>query len=270
MIDSMGWLIVATAGIAAMKAAVERGDLDEASRLGALAGAALVEQALASPDRATQLGAIAAAPRVEGRPELLDALARVARGSDRRTAIPAARAARAIARELARQELADDLAPDELTGWRLTFAALAGDRERWIDLRVIALDTASALAPDGAGLPLETSLGDPDPALRHAAILDLAVPVPAALRDRVAKAIVTDTDPAVALAAGQVLCADLATDPPAPVLAALGEPGLARLRSVVTTDGAPGVALREIARCLRADDNPASAAAIRAIKNRVR
>ncbi|CAN5765572.1 hypothetical protein BH11MYX3_BH11MYX3_18190 [soil metagenome] len=272
MIGSMGWglVIAATAGIASMKAAVERGDLDEASRQGALAGVALVEEALASPDRATQLGAITAAPVVEGRPELLDALARIAGGPDRRTAIPAARAARTIARELAGKELADDLAPEGLYGWRMTFAALAADRTRWIDLRVLALDTASALANDGTGLPLDTSLADPDPALRRAAILDVAVPVPVGLRARLTKTIVGDTDPLVALAAGQVRCADLFADPPAPVLAALGEPGLARLRTAVATEDAPNIALREVARCLRADTSPASTAALRGIKNRVR
>ncbi len=267
---SWGHLIVATVGIASMKAAVERGDLDEASRQGALAGAGLVEEALASPDRATQLGAIAAAPVVEGRTPLLDALARVAAGPDRRTAIPAARAARMLAREIARMERDDDLAAEDLAGWRMTFAALAADRDRWIDLRVLALDTASALATEGTGLPLDTSLADPDPALRRAAIFNVAVPVPAALRARLGTTIVRDTDPLVALAAGQVLCADLVADPPAPVLAALGEPGLARLRTVVATEGAPAVALREIARCLRVDKNPASAAALRGIRNRAR
>ena len=267
---SWGHLIVATAGIATMKAAIERGDFDEASRQGALAGAALVEQALASPDRPTQLGGIAAAPMVDGRPELLDALARIAGGPDRRTAIPAALAARTIARELAHKELDDALALEDLAGWRMTFAALAANRERWIDLRVLALDTASALATDGSGLPLETALGDPDPALRRAAILDLAVPVPAGLRDRLAKAIVSDVDPAVALSAGQVLCADLVADPAAPVLTALGEPGLARLRTAVAAEDAPVVALREIARCLGADKAPASSAALRVIRNRVR
>ena len=47
----MSWVLVALAGIASMKAAMERGDLTEAARQGALAGPAIVERALASPDR---------------------------------------------------------------------------------------------------------------------------------------------------------------------------------------------------------------------------
>ena len=268
----MTWahIAVAAAGIASMRAAMERGDPDEAGRQGALAGPAIVEQALASADRTTRLAGIAAAPATEDRAELLDALARLAASPDRRTALPAARAARTIARELARNDPADDLAPEDLTLWRSSYAQLAADRTRWIELRVLALDTASALAPDGAGLPLDTALADPDPALRRAALASLAVPVPADHRARIAKTIVTDTDTLVALTAGQILCADLAVDPPQPILDALGEPGVARLRTAVAADDAPRIALKEIARCLAADKNPASGAALRVIRNRAR
>ncbi len=263
-------IVIAAAGIASMKAAMERGDSDEAGRQGALAGPAIVEQALASPDRATRLAGIAAAPATEDRAELLEALATIAAGPDRRTALPAARAARTIARELAKRDPSDDLAPDDVSLWRASYAQLAADRTRWIELRVLALDTACALAPDGAGLPLETSLADPDPALRRAALADLAIPIPTEHRARIAQTIVTDTDALVALTAGQVLCADLAADPAQPILDALGEPGLARLRAAVAAEDAPRVALKEIARCLAADKNPASGAALRIIRSRVR
>ena len=239
-----GSVVLAAAGLASMTAAFENGDLDEAARQGVLAGPVVVEQGLRSPDRATRLAAIAAAPAVEDRAELLAPLASAAAGPDRRTAIPAARAARTIARELAQKPLPDDLAPDDVTGWRAAWAKLAADRTRWIELRVLALDTASALAPDGAGLPLDAALADPDPALRRAAIADVPVPVPAALRAPLAKAVVSDTDDAIALAAGAALCADLAYDPAAPVLEALGEPGLQRLRTI-------GARNEDVARCVR-------------------
>lgn len=253
-----------------MTAAIERGDIDEASRQGALAGPAIVEQALASPARATRLAGIAAAPATEDRAELLDALAKVAAGADRRTAVPAARAARTIARELAKRDPDDDLAPEDFTLWRASYAQLAADRTRWIELRVLALDTASALAPDGAGLPLDTSLADPDPALRRAALADLAVPIPAEHRARIAKTVASDPDALVALTAGAVLCADLAADPAQPILDALGEPGLVRLRTAVAAAAAPRAALKEIARCLAADPNPASGTALRVIRSRLR
>src|SRR5690242_17585325 len=130
-----------------MRAALERGDLDEAARQGALAGPVVVERALRSPDRLTRLAAIAAAPITVDRAELLGPLARAADGADRRTAIPAARAARTIARELAARPRPDDIAADDVATWRAAWAALAMRGDRWIELRVVALDTAAALDP---------------------------------------------------------------------------------------------------------------------------
>src|SRR3954471_2490664 len=96
-------LLVLAAGIASMTAALDRGDIDEAARQGALAGPAVVEKALAAklaPGKTTtaqartmRLAAIAAAPITEDAAELLPDLAELAAGPDRRTAIPAARAA---------------------------------------------------------------------------------------------------------------------------------------------------------------------------------
>ena len=198
--------MLAVAGLASMKAALEKGDLDEAQRQGVLAGPVIVEQGLSSPDRATRLAAIAAAPFVEDRAELLAPLAMAAAGPDRRTAIPAARAARTIARDFAKRPLPDDLAPDDVEQWRAAWAKLAADPARWIELRVLALDTASALASDGAGVPLDAALRDPDPAFRRMAIEDLASPLSVEHRAAVAKALVSDTDDAVARAAGTLLC----------------------------------------------------------------
>lgn len=216
------WLLFAVAGIASMRAAMERGDVDEAARQGVLAGPAVVERALAAPDRPARLAAIVAAPSVEGRAELLDALATVAGGPDRRVAIPAARAARTIALELAERELPDDIAPDDARAWRDAWAQLALRRDRWIELRVLALDTSAALeraatapgaAPASIGIALDGALGDRDPAFRFAAVHAVPAPVPNAMRASLAKSIETDTDEDVALAAAEVLCFD--APPPA-------------------------------------------------------
>ena len=76
----------ALAGIATMTDAFERGDVDEASRQGVLAGPAVVEAGLRSPVRTTQLAAIAGAPTVEAAPELLPALAATAASAGRSSA----------------------------------------------------------------------------------------------------------------------------------------------------------------------------------------
>ncbi len=255
--------MLAASGLAAMRGALERGDLDEAARQGALAGPAVVERALAAPDRATRLAAIAAAPSVEDRAELLDALATAAAGPDRRTAIPAARAARTIARGLARHRRmhdvdsagADDLAPDDLARWRTAWGQLALRGDRWIEVRLAALDTAAALDPGELGVDLAAALADPDPALRRAAASLVPVPAPAAAYPALAAAIIHDADPDVALAAAQSLCMAVA-DAPRPVLDALGDAGLARLRALATAHRPDAAATRDAARCLAADGPP--------------
>jgi hypothetical protein len=166
-------VLAMAATAASMTAAFQRGDLDETARQGALAGPVVVEKALASTDRATRLAAIVAAPTVEDRAELLLALARVAAGPDRRVAIPAARAARTIAVDLAHHELADDLAPDDIRTWRAAFETIARTADHPIEVRVIALDTCNALAhvldPDDLGFDRAALLRDPDPAIVAAA-----------------------------------------------------------------------------------------------------
>src|SRR5215470_5276260 len=101
-----------------MRAALDRGDIDEAAHQGVLAGPATVERALAARDRSAKLAGIAAAPYVDDRAELLAPLATVAASGDRRVAIPAALAGRTIARELAKKGIGDDLAHDDLATWR--------------------------------------------------------------------------------------------------------------------------------------------------------
>ncbi len=147
-----------------MTAALERGDAGEAARQGALAGPAVVEQALHAKARTTQLAAILAAPITEDRAELLPALSDLAAGPDRRTAIPAARAARTIAIELSRKDLPDDLAPEDVAGWRARFESIAKDADHFVEVRVLALETADALG----GYDHAAFASDPDPVIRAA------------------------------------------------------------------------------------------------------
>jgi hypothetical protein len=247
-IFSLGFFGVAGAGIAAMTGAFERGDLDETSRQGVLAGPAVVEGALSAPARSTRLAAIVAAPRVEGGAELLPALATLAGGGDRRTAIPAARAARTLARDLALRELPDDLATDDLAGWRAQFDQLAANPHRFIEVRVLALDTVASLAqvldPGALGFDLATALADADPAYRAIAIGNVPRPTPVAAMAPLANTVKNDADDRVALAAAQVLCGD---DPAAarPLLAAQG---LDRIKKLV--GGKPARAIRDASKCL--------------------
>lgn len=267
----LNFLVAGAAGVAAMRAAFQRGDVDEAARQGALAGPAVVEIALSSRDRATQLAAIAAAPIVEDRAELLDALGQVAAGPDRRTAIPAASAARTIARELASRDPPDDIARHDIATWSRLWAQLAMRGDRWIELRMLALETAAALDPGGIAVDLGDALRDPDPAFRSAVVSVVPLPAPVALRAALATAVVKDTDREVALGAAQTLCLSLDDAAPAPILDALGPEGLGRIRALVAKPRAPvAAAVRDAARCLAADGSAESAAAVRALDGKRR
>lgn len=250
--DDLGMFwIAATAAFAAWLAAFDRGDLDDTARRGARLGPVVVEQALRSPQRGRRLAAIVSAPAIEDRVELLAALAEVAGGSDRRSAIPAARAARTIARELARHGLADDLAADDVAGWRASYEQLARRADRWVEVRLAALDTAAALAhavdPTAIGFDLAAALADRDPALRARAAALVPMPAPAGAHAALASAVADDADPSVALAAAQALCAELGSEP-ARVTTALGARGLDRIRALVADRHTP--AARDAARCL--------------------
>jgi len=148
-----------------MTAALERGDPGEAARQGALAGPVIVEQALHATSRTTRLAAILAAPTTEDRAELLPALSELAAGPDRRTAIPAARAARTIAIELSHHDLPDDLAPEDVAAWRARFESIAKDTDHFVEVRVLALETADALG----GYDHAAFASDPDPLVRASA-----------------------------------------------------------------------------------------------------
>lgn len=247
--------------VPAMRAAIERGDVDEAARQGVNGGAAVVEAALRASDRAARLAGIAAAVDVEGREELLEVLADVARGADRRVAIPAARAARAIARELAERELPDDIASADVIAWRDRWAEIAERADRWIELRVLSLDTAAALdraaavvgtAPTGVGMTLDAALGDRDSAFRRAAVANVPAPVPPAMRAALGKAIASDLDAEVALAAAQALCFDLVGDPPGPILEVIDAAGMLRIKTLVDGANPKAFGIRDAKRCLAA------------------
>ena len=265
--------IVAAAGLASMTAAMERGDLEEAARQGALAGPAVVERALGSPNRTTVLAGIAAAPSTEDRAELLAALARLAAGPDRRVAIPAAHAARAIAASLGRRDLPDDLVPEDLADGAEAWRALALRRDRWIEVRADALAVAALLthvtAPGALGFDAAVVFTDPDPAVRAAGVALVPTPVPADARAALAAVVTSDAVPRTALAAAQALCAELSSEPSAGALAALGAAGVAAIRVLVVDPGASLPAVRDAARCLAADTSLESAATIAQLKGKL-
>ncbi len=267
-----------------------RGDHDEVARQAGLAGAAGLAFLNTADERAAVVAGIAAAPHAPDAWELLDELAAHARGWDRSLAAPAALAAARIVRRLdddlaVSAEIPDDLLASAQRAW----TALATRADRWADVRVHALEVVVRLAATRVatadidprpGYELADFLADPDPEVRRAAAELVALPAPVAWRAPLAAAVADDPDDAVAIAAAQALCAELALAPRgeagdeavAAVLAALGEPGAARLRTIFRgpLPAVPPGALLDAARCLAARGSREDRAAVRALAPRAR
>jgi hypothetical protein len=240
----------------------------------AAAPTAELERGLAAGDRATRLAMIASAPAAATPGDLLDELAIAAGDWDRAIAASAARSARTIARGLAGQDpravagepLDDEAREAAVVAWR----AVAARRDRWADVRVLALDTAVTLAAAGSA-PIEVELAslatDDDPSVRRGAVELVAIPTPAAARPWLVERLVHDPVAAVQRAAGQALCADVPRDAAA-VRVALGADGQAAVRALVAAPAPVTAATLDLARCLAIDPDPAAAAALASLPAR--
>lgn len=276
------FLVLATLAGAKLVAALEHGTPDDIAWTGRQVGTDEVAAVLADTDPLAARAATIAAPAVDDGWSLLDELAARATGWDRTAAVDATHAALIIARRLDGDlAIETDLPDDVLAALGARWLAIARRGDRWPDVRVGALEIAARLArarvataedDPGPGYDLDRFLADPDPALRRAAAELLPQPTAAVFRASLARAVIDDPDRAVVVAAAQALCADLAAgDAKPPILAALGPPGLARLRGVVTAPGLaalPPGALVDTARCLLADRSGASRAAVAALAAR--
>jgi hypothetical protein len=278
-----GWAALALAAAAALSAAVGpaapasgdggspageprrallAGDWDDLARAGQRAGSRGLALDLAAPDRLTVLAAALAAPAADDAVWLLRPLARAARSPDRPIAAAATASAARIARRITPEAALDrDLPLDWLRARLADYRTVALDGGRWADVRVLALETATALsralgeqaAPADAPYDPAALLADPDPEVRRAALELLPAPLRPADLAIAAGAVTRDADPLVAAVAGQIVCEGLgAGDPPRPVLAALGAAGLQRLRSLAGGSDLPHATRLAIARCLAA------------------
>lgn len=253
---------------------------------GSRAGAG--EPAGAPGDRAAHLAAALAAPAAEDAWALLAPLAVHAAGPDRVLAVAAAASAADIGARLHRAWRsvyeAQDIDPASLAAARERWRELAADHGRWIDVRVLSLETSvhigrvlraatwSALAgpaPGAAELDAELAAAarDPEPALRRAAFELMALPLADELGALAGAAVRGDADARVALAAAQALCGGIRMGAdPASALAALDVPGRARLSVLLARPALPPAARIDAARCLAAAGDPDSRRAISALR----
>ena len=185
---------------------------------------------------------------------MLGALSDIAGGFDRSLAVPAARAARAIASALDRAALAEREIPRRLiaeaaVGWH----RIARDRQLWSDVRIVALEVArdltELLGADGSK-PVIELVADPDSEVRRAALELLPSPLPAERYGRVA-AKITDTDREVAIAAAAALCFGVRFgDDAAAIRKAAGAAGIAAISALAADPLLPAPARAAAAGCI--------------------
>lgn len=263
-------LVAPSPPVSELRAAILGRDADAVARVGSRASATQLEAALGSRDRLVRRAAARAAPDCADAWVLLLPLAGVASSPGHAEAAEAARAAAAIARELDRaralaEEIPDDRVRTRLEAWR----AVSADPGLWPDVRVLALEVGTALAAalgadataEDVAYDVEARLDDPEPEVRRAA-LEL-LPSDDLPTRAVAERLRADPDATVSLVAGQVLCAELAFGANADdVLAVAGRAGIEKLRKLIVLPGAPPGAALAAARCLAADAEPESRAAL--------
>lgn len=280
MIFALGPLlaVLAAASAGGLVTAHVAADHEEVARLAGQLGAAGLAPMLVDADRALVAAALDAAPSVPDGWELLDDLARVAGGWDRSQAAPAARAAARIARVVdGDRAILEEIPDDKLASAQRTWGELAMRADRWGDVRVHALEVAARVAAarrataagdPGLGYDLAATLADPDPEVRRASCELVPMPAPEGVRDALVRAITVDVDPTVVLSCAQALCAELVDGGAAPVLAALGDDGLRRLRTIFAAPlpPIPDGALIDAARCPAAKRTKADFTALRALE----
>ncbi len=257
-----------------LRAALASTDLYALPRAAEKLAAPTLERVVRGRDRVAAIAAARALPDASDGWSTLSTLAVVARRPDRPLAVAAARAAAAIAddldpRAIEFRDIPDDILLRALAAWR----AVGADPIAWPDVRVDALTVGARLAAAGIGEPGQLGfsinrLTDDEPAVRRAALelLPFSTRMP---RAQVAERLRTEPDPEIALVAAQVLCSDLEFgDDPAPILSALGDAGLTRLRELVAEPTRSPIALLAAARCLAADDSADSRTALRQLAER--
>lgn len=187
----------------------------------------------------------------------MDELAAAAASPDRSLASLAALRASQVAHAVDAFDLEEqEIARATLRSYRTTWLAIASHANRWIDIRVYALDVATRLQVllatfgETAPAPLWTPFLDAaDPEMRVAAIT--LVPESGELSKRLREILTGEQPDEVALSAAQRICGPLREDVSGtPTLEA---PALERLQALARATSLPIIARTQLAPCLLVD-----------------
>ncbi len=186
--------------------------------------------------------------------ENLAILATAAALPDRVLAAPAAQIGSELAHTIDSFDVEDKEIPRaSLRALQLRWLQIADTKDRWVDIRVYALDVASRLhalqQPPERSAPETLWLVFLDPQMRSAALT--FVPETEALRQVATKMLISDASEEVSLAAGQRLCGPLRIG--AADLPTLDDQALAKLQALASKQELPITARSHLAPCLVAD-----------------
>jgi hypothetical protein len=235
---------------------------------GERAGASGVAAKLATGERARTLAALRASEGAADSWALLDDLAMTAAGADRSLAIEAAQVAAEVSHHLDAITIEEQEIPSEdLLQWRGAWLKVAGSEQRWVDIRVYALEVAAVLhelleVSRRPELPWKKFIEDSDEEMRAAAI-QLA-PRTASLLEAATKLVADDKFDLVALSAAQRLCAPLGSVG-IPVSDMSSAAIMKRLQELASSNALAFSSRVDLANCLARDSSEESRAALRGL-----
>ncbi len=242
------------------------GNESQLRRIGERMGAPNIGKLMMSPQRLSAIAAVVSVTHTQEGYEYLPFLAQAAARPDHSIAARAAEVAEALSSAVSLAELEEqELSNHELSRWQMQWIAIANDSQRWMDIRVLSLETAVHLhtlqAPDKrAELDWEQFLTDKSPTMR-AALLSL-LPRSAHFTPLVLVLLQNDTSTAVAMRSAQWLCGPLSGDrEPQPIL---DEQSMSRVLTLAGNKGIDISRKTDLLACLQGSDK-ASKKAVRSI-----
>jgi hypothetical protein len=244
------------------------GNRTELERLGGQAGAQAIAVEIASGERPKVLAALRAAPGAADSWALLGALAHIAEEPDRSLALEAALVATELSHGLDEFMIEEQEIPrHDLLLWHQAWVRVATTENRWIDIRIYALEVAGVLhallqAPVRPEFAWKSFFEDADDEMRAAAI-QLA-PRSQALLVEAARLVKDDKIDRVALSAAQRLCGPIGSVDIA-ASKSLDESTMNRLRKLATNNALAFSSRVDLANCLVADASDKSRRALAAL-----
>ncbi|MBL4633512.1 MAG: hypothetical protein JKY56_06560 [Kofleriaceae bacterium] len=216
MLPGLAWAQPKAPSEEDLVAALLTGNESQLRRIGERMGAYKIGKLMMSQQRLSAIAAAVSVSHIQEGYEFLPFLGQAAARPDHSIAARAAEIAEALSSAISLGELEEqELGNHELSLWQMQWSAIASDSQRWMDIRVLSLETAAHLhtlqsADKRAELDWEEFLADKSPTMRSAALVLL--PQSTQFTSLVVALLQSDKSTAVAMRSAQWLCGPLSGD----------------------------------------------------------